>query len=54
MKKEKEKKLMKEIGLDSKPSEEILNKLVCVDRAVEYGLEKCVEKIFKTLIFLES
>ena len=48
-KKKKEKKMLKQLDLDSKPSNEILNKLDCVERAVQFGLEKCGEKIFKDL-----
>ena len=48
-KKKKEKKMLKQLDLDSKPSKEILNKLDCVERAIQFGLEKCGEKIFKDL-----
>jgi len=48
-KKKKERKILKKIGLDSKPPKEIINKLDCVDSAIDFGLEKCGERIFENL-----
>merc|ERR1719370_170677 len=48
-KKKKERKILKKIGYKTMPSKEILNKLSCVERAIEYGLEKCGEKIFQEI-----
>jgi len=45
--KKKEKKILKQLGLNSNPSEETLRKLDCAERAIEFGLEKCGEKIFE-------
>ena len=48
--KKKERKILKKIGYKAMPSKEILNKLSCVERAIEYGLEMCGENIFQELI----
>jgi len=47
--KKKERKILKKIGYKTMPSKEILNKLSCVERAIEYGLEKCGEEIFQEI-----
>ena len=45
--KKKERKILKKIGYKAMPSKEILNKLECVERAIEFGLEECGEKMFQ-------
>merc|ERR1712013_341676 len=48
-KKKKERKILKKIGYKAMPSKEILNKLRCVERAIEFGLEECGKEIFQEI-----
>jgi len=47
--KKKERKILKKIGYKAMPSKEILNKLRCVERAIEFGLEECGKEIFQEI-----
>ena len=47
--KKKEKKILKKIGYKAMPAKEILNKLGCVEKAIEFGLEECGKEIFQEI-----
>ena len=42
-------KILKKIGYKAMPAKEILNKLGCVEKAIEFGLEECGKKIFQEI-----
>ena len=46
-KKKTEKKILRTIGLKKMPTKLDLQKLKCMEKAVNYGLEKCAEKTFR-------
>merc|ERR1711915_1174530 len=46
-KKKEEKKILRTIGVKSFPTDLDLKKLKCMEKAVNYGLRKCAEKIFR-------